>query len=52
MQGTQLKMIFAYHPPIDGQFEVVNECLETYLRCFASEKPHQWAQWFPLVEWW
>jgi hypothetical protein len=26
--------------------------LETYLRCFASEKQHQWAQWIPLAEWW
>jgi hypothetical protein len=26
--------------------------LETYLRCFASERKHQWAQWLPLVEWW
>jgi hypothetical protein len=22
------------------------------MRCFASEKQHQWAQWLPLVEWW
>jgi hypothetical protein len=26
--------------------------LETYLRCFAFEKQHQWAQWLPLAEWW
>jgi hypothetical protein len=26
--------------------------LETYLRCFSSEKQHQWAQWLPLAEWW
>jgi hypothetical protein len=32
--------------------EVVNKCLETYLRCFASEKQNQWAQWLPLAEWW
>jgi hypothetical protein len=32
--------------------EVVNKCLETYLRCFASEKKNQWAQWLPLAEWW
>jgi hypothetical protein len=37
---------------MDGQTEVVNKCLETYLRCFASEKQHQWAQWLPLAEWW
>jgi hypothetical protein len=32
--------------------EVVNKCLETYLRCFDSEKQHQWVQWLPLAEWW
>ena len=32
--------------------EVVNKCLEIYLRCFASEKQNQWAQWLPLAEWW
>jgi hypothetical protein len=32
--------------------EVVNKCLETYLRYFASENQNRWAQWLPLVEWW
>jgi hypothetical protein len=26
--------------------------LETHLRCFASKKKNQWAEWLPLVEWW
>jgi hypothetical protein len=52
IQGTQLHLITAYHPQNDGQTEVVNKCLETYLRCFASESQNQWAQWLPLVEWW
>ena len=26
--------------------------METYLRCFASEKQHQWKKWLPLAEWW
>jgi hypothetical protein len=42
----------AYHPQTDGQTEVVNKCLETYLWCFASDRQNQWAQWLPLVEWW
>jgi hypothetical protein len=37
---------------MDGQTEVVNKCLETYLRCFVSDRQHQWVQWLPLVEWW
>jgi hypothetical protein len=52
LQGTQLHLSTAYHPQMDGQTEVVNKCLETYLRCFASERKNQWAQWLPLVEWW
>ena len=52
LQGTQFHLNTAYHPQTDGQMEVVNKCLETYLWCFASEKQNQWAQWLPLDEWW
>ena len=45
-------MSSAYHPEIDGQIEVVNRCLETYLRCMMGERPRKWALWLPLAEWW
>jgi hypothetical protein len=52
LQGTQFHLSTTYHLHTDGQTEVVNKCLETYLWCFASERKNQWAQLLPLVEWW
>ncbi|GJU09211.1 retrotransposable element Tf2 [Tanacetum coccineum] len=36
----------------DGQTEVVNRCLECYLRCMCGEKPKEWTTWLPMVEYW
>ncbi|KAK4270158.1 hypothetical protein QN277_023237 [Acacia crassicarpa] len=50
--GVQQHMSKAYHPQSDGQREVLNRCLEHYLRCFSWQQPHEWAQWLSLAERW
>ena len=47
LQGTELHTSSAYYPESDGQTEVVNRCLETYLHCFAGDKPRQWLAFLP-----
>lgn len=50
LHGTALKKSTSYHPKTDGQTEIVNKSLETYLRCFVGSKPRMWTKWLPWAE--
>lgn len=51
-QGVTLNKSTSYHPQSDGQTEIVNKTLETYLRCMFSSKPSSWLQRLSLAKWW
>lgn len=52
LSGTTLAFSSAYHPESDGQTEVVNRILQTYLRCFAYDAPNRWLNYLHLAEFW
>lgn len=39
-------------PQSDGYSQRVNECLETFLRCFVHACLSSWSQWLTLAKYW
>lgn len=52
LQGTRLNMSTTYHPETNGNIEVLNRGLQTYLRCFAFEQLKQGCSWLHWTEYW
>lgn len=50
LHGTELKHSTSYHPQKDGQTEIINKTLKTYLRCFFGGQPRSWAKWLAWAE--
>lgn len=52
MTGTELRLSTSYHPQTDGQTKRLNQCLETYSRCFVHACPSKWNNWLSLAKYW
>jgi hypothetical protein len=52
LADTTMNMSSSYHPQTDRQTEQLNQCLETYLRCFVHAQPKQWSKWLSLAAYW
>jgi len=52
LAGVDRRLSSAYHPQSDGQTEREIQCMEQYLRCFATAVPSKWFDWLHLAEFW
>jgi hypothetical protein len=52
LAGITLNLSSSYHLESDGQTESINQCLETFLRCFVQACPKKWKEWLPTAEFW
>ena len=50
LSGTTLLRSTSYHPRTDGLTEVVNRCLQQYLRCFVAENTSIWVSLLPVAK--
>ena len=50
MMGSYVRHSLTNHPQTDGQTEMVNRCVETYLHCFSADKPSRWFEWLAWTE--
>jgi hypothetical protein len=50
IMGVKLNMSTAYHPQTDRQTEMVNQCLENYLRAMVFSEQKKWIKYLSLAE--
>lgn len=50
--GRHWKLSTSYHPEMDGQSEIVNKMIETYLRAMVHDDARQWRETLPWEELW